>query len=63
MLIDRRLLLGGGAALVAMPALAAAPRAKRWTFDNLHRIGGHAVTMAGAPRQIGDAASVARRGP
>jgi hypothetical protein len=39
--------LGGGGLLAAAPA-AAGPTAE-WTFDNLRRIGGHDVAVAGRP--------------
>lgn len=50
-MLDRRMLLAGGLALAATPAVAR-ERAEIWTFDNLKRIGGLAVRTEGAPRVI-----------
>jgi hypothetical protein len=52
MMLDRRLVLGGGAALIAAPALARGPRTSVWRFDNLSRIGSRPVTVAGAPKTV-----------
>lgn len=52
--VDRRsVVLGGtGIAFLSAPALAAAPTQQVWKFDNLRRIGGHHVTVEGAPKLI-----------
>jgi hypothetical protein len=52
MMLDRRQVVAGGAALVAAPALARQPRATVWRFDNIRRIDGRPVTVTGAPKVI-----------
>lgn len=51
--IDRRTLIAGGTALALSGAAALAKPVQRlWRFDNLRRIGGHSVTLAGAPKLV-----------
>lgn len=55
MRVNRRDVVLGGAALGLMPAAAralSASASQEWRFDNLERIGGHAVIPVGQPRLI-----------
>lgn len=53
-MIDRRIFVAGGAATILAGAgrrasALARPGATVWTFDNLHRVGGHALERIGSP--------------
>lgn len=54
-LLDRRTFLGASAATALAlhrPTASAGPSQIVWTFDNLRRIGGHAVRIEGQPRLV-----------
>ena len=50
--MKRALVMVVAVASLAAPSAAAGPRATRWTFDRLDRVGGLAVTVEGEPRIV-----------